>query len=114
MTSRTFAYSRHRRRRIVPLQDAFAVGPGEELERRPAGRRDAAGVPIDPATHAAGARPVEPRLPHEHDEYADTPAPPRQPIVQAQRDLASGQVDTDLRRKASEVFDHALRGRRAR
>jgi hypothetical protein len=128
MTSRTFAYSRHRRRRIVPPPapadaggDAAAgapgVGPGRparELERLPSGERDAAGRPTDPATHEAGARPPAPRLPHEHDEYADTPSPPRAPIVQAERDLASGKTDTDLRGVTREVFDRALRRERRR
>jgi hypothetical protein len=118
MTSRTFALSRHRRRRtasrvpLVPSQDDLALAQpaggdalGDELERAPAMTRDRAGRPVDPATHSAGARPPAPRLPHEHDEYADAPAPPRQPIIQAERDLAEGQVDTDLRGKAAEVFD---------
>jgi hypothetical protein len=129
MTSRTFAYSRHRRRRIVaPPAPADAGGdaaagaagddgtgrPAQALERVPSGERDAAGKPVDPATHEAGARPPAPRLPHEHDEYADTPSPPRAPIVQAERDLASGRTDTDLRGVTREVFDRALRRERRR
>ncbi len=128
MTSRTFAYSRHRRRRIVPPPAATNPGsngavppsgdaparPAGQLERFPSGERDAAGQPTDPATHEAGARPPAPRLPHEHDEYADTPSPPRSPIVQAERDLASGKTDTDLRGMAREVFDRAMRRERRR
>ena len=87
---------------------------GNELERLPSGERDAAGQPVDPATHSAGARPSALRLPHEHDEYADAPSAPRAPIVQAERDLASGKTDTDLRAAAREVFDRALRRERRR
>jgi hypothetical protein len=127
MTSRTFALSRHRRRRthaqppLVPSQDDVAMAQpaapdplGDELERAPGMQRDDAGRPLDPATHSAGARPPAPRLPHEHDEYADAPAAPRQPIIQAERDVASGQVDTDLRGKAAEVFDRTHDRRRRR
>jgi hypothetical protein len=126
MTSRTFALSRHRRRRthaqppLAPSQVDPAFAPpdaaealGDDLERDPATTRDDAGVPVDPATHSAGARPPAARLPHEHDEYADAPAAPRQPIIQAERDLAEGQVDTDLRGAAAGVFDRSV-GRRPR
>lgn len=125
MTSRTFALSRQRRRRthqrlpLVPASDALAFGQegdtaalGDEQERRPSMQRDEAGHPVDPATHEAGVRPAAPRLPHEHDQHADAPGAPRETMVQAQRDLASGKVDTDLRGKAAEVFDRAPRRRR--
>lgn len=123
MTSRTFALSRQRRRRtqarppLVPAQDMALAQPanahelGDEQERAPSMQRDEAGRPVDPATHEAGARPPAPRLPHEHDEYADRPGAPRAPIVQAERDLADGQVDTDLRGQAAQNFDR-VPGRR--
>ena len=124
MTSRTFPLSRQRRRRtaakpLVPVQDGLRhAAPAEvdalhatEQERRPARRRNAAGEPVDPATLEAGARPAAPRLPHEHDENADPPQPPRQPIIQAEHDLAEGQQDTDLRGKAREIIERATRRR---
>lgn len=54
------------------------------------------------------AKPVDttaaPRLPHEHDESADSQAsPPREVMQQAARDIESGQVDTDLRNGAGGV-----------
>jgi DNA-directed RNA polymerase subunit K/omega len=42
----------------------------------------------------------------------DPPSPPRKPIVQAERDLAEGKVDTDLRARAAEVFERAIARRR--
>ncbi|GIK86436.1 MAG: hypothetical protein BroJett026_19170 [Betaproteobacteria bacterium] len=116
MTSRTFALSRHRRRRTREPRASDAATPADgepfacALEHQAAGPRrdDAAPADVD----APGIRPDAPPLPHERDEHADTPAPPRAPIVQAQRDLAEGRVDTDLRRKASEVFERALTPRR--
>ena len=40
-----------------------------------------------------------PRLPHERDESGDSQStPPRKKMKQAHDDIASGQVDTDLRR----------------
>ncbi len=47
----------------------------------------------------ASPRPLsEPALPHERDERPDpAPVPPDPRIEQAARDLADGQVDTDLR-----------------
>ncbi|GAA4020880.1 hypothetical protein [Actimicrobium antarcticum] len=54
------------------------------------------------------AKPVDttatPRLPHEHDESADSQSsPPREVMQQAARDIESGQVDTDLRNGAGGV-----------
>jgi hypothetical protein len=126
MTSRTFPLSRQRRRRIepkrlLPVQDgqrnaapADEKTLGDESEREPAPARTPTGEPADPATHGAGARPSAPRLPHEHDENADPPLPPREPIIQAETDLVEGRQDTDLRGKAREVFDdaHSRRHRR--
>ena len=41
---------------------------------------------------------LRPRLPHEHDESADSQSsPPREVIKQAHDDVESGQEDTDLR-----------------
>ncbi len=116
MTSRTFALSRHRRRRTREPRVPEAATPADgepfagalEHDGPGAQGRDAAPADVD----APGMRPDAPPLPHEHDEHADAPAPPRAPIVQAQRDLAEGRVDTDLRRKASEVFERALTPRR--
>ena len=104
---------------MVPVEDGLRhAAPAEvdalhatEDERRPGRRRTAAGEPADPATLKAGARPSAPRLPHEHDENADPPQAPRQPIIQAERDLNEGRQDTDLRGKAREVFDRATRRR---
>lgn len=111
MTSRTFPLSRQRRRRIVPQGAGSPSGDAVALEREPAPTRTAAGVPADPATHSAGARPAAPRLPHEHDENADASQPPRESMIQAEADLAQGRQDTDLRGKAREVFDAAATGR---
>jgi hypothetical protein len=113
MTSRTFPLSRQRRRRIVnrplqPTQDgqgyaapADAQPLGNEVEREPADQRDAAGRPVDDATHEAGARPAAARLPHEHDEYADSPHEPRAVMQQAEADLDAGLQDTDCRNAAA-------------
>ena len=90
MTSRTFALSRQRRRHSMQRRTAGAIP-------------DNTGLPT-PA----------PRLPHERDEHVDPPAPPREPIVQAERDLAEGKVDTDLRARAAEVFERAILRRRQR
>jgi hypothetical protein len=44
-------------------------------------------------------------LPHERDEAPGQPPPEPDPhIVQAQKDLADGKVDTDLRANAHKVF----------
>jgi hypothetical protein len=119
MTSRTFPLSRQRRRRIankpplVPTEDGqvHATTPdehdlGHELEREPAPMRTDSGEPADVATHRAGARPPgAPRLPHEHDEYADPPSEPRPVITQAQKDVEAGLEDTDCRNNAAaQVF----------
>ena len=113
MTSRTFPLSRQRRRRInkpplVPAQDGQVLaepagGPslGQESEREPSTERNAAGEPRDLATRAAGARPSAPRLPHEHDEYADSPHAPRPVMRQAESDLEAGLEDTDCRGNAA-------------
>ena len=84
MTSRTFPLSRQRRRRMPP--NGTAEGP---------------------ETQSSGARPAEPRLPHEHDEQADPAQRPRDVMVQAADDLKEGQVDTDLRGKARETLKNA-------
>ena len=84
MTSRTFPLSRQRRRRMPPN------GTGE-----------------GPETPSSGARPTEPRLPHEHDQQADPAQRPREVMKQAATDLEEGQVDTDLRGKARETFKNA-------
>jgi hypothetical protein len=86
MPSRTFPLSRQRRRRTTLAGET--AGP------------------------SAGARPAGPRLPHEHDENADTPRAPTAPIIQAEADLAEGRQDTDLRGRAREVFDKANAKRR--
>ncbi|MCC7060911.1 MAG: hypothetical protein IT508_11845 [Burkholderiaceae bacterium] len=118
MTSRTFPLSRQRRRRInkpplVPTQDgqryaepATAGGElGDALERQPGRERDAAGQPLDEATHRAGARPAGPRLPHERDLNADKPQPPRPVMRQANEDIEAGLEDTDCRgNAAAQVF----------
>jgi len=88
MTSRTFPLSRQRRRRMPPNA-----------------------TPEGPETKSSGARPAEPRLPHEHDEQADAPQSPRGVIAQAASDLNEGQVDTDLRGKAREVIKNASSSR---
>lgn len=124
MTSRTYPLSRQRRRRIAPkvlrpVQDgqrhaapADEDDLGHEIEREPAPVRTPSGEPADPATHGAGARPPAPRLPHERDENADPPQPPREPIIQAEADLIEGRQDTDLRSKAREAFENATPRRR--
>ena len=84
MTSRTFPLSRQRRRRTLP--NATSEGP---------------------ETKSSGARPAEPRLPHEHDEQTDAQQAPRGVIEQAATDLHEGQVDTDLRGKARETIRNA-------
>lgn len=44
-----------------------------------------------------GAGQAEPRLPHEHDESADSQGGGPRPIMeQARRDIENGQQDTDL------------------
>lgn len=60
--------------------------------------------PTDPGPRQRGTgkprqRPLsDPALPHERDERPDgAPVPPDPRIEQAARDLAAGQVDTDLR-----------------
>jgi hypothetical protein len=122
--TRTFALSRQRRRRtnqhkpMMPMQDGSRYGApldegplGDELERAPGTRRTHNGYPADTATQGAGARPSAPRLPHEHDEHSDTPQPPRDPIIQAEQDLAEGQQDTDCRSEAGRVFEGQRRRR---
>ena len=90
MTSRTYPLSRQRRRRMPPT----AVS-SEGAESK-----------------SAGARPLAPRLPHEHDEHADRPQPPREVIRQAEADVVEGKVDTDLRGTVREAFDNATPTRR--
>ena len=46
----------------------------------------------------------EARLPHEMDESPGTPVAPQPQMRQAERDLAAGQQDTDLRSEALKVF----------
>lgn len=84
MTSRTFALSRQRRRRAGQPRTDGAI----------------------PAASGRGA--PAPRLPHERDQYVDPPAPPRRKLEQAERDVAEGKVDTDLRSGAAQVFEQAL------
>ena len=84
MPSRTFPLSRQRRRRTSSESPA----------------------------PSAGARPAGPRLPHEHDENADTPRAPTAPIIQAEADLREGQQDTDLRGSARETIEKANGSRR--
>jgi len=86
MPSRTFPLSRQRRRRMTT--EAESPAP------------------------SAGARPAGPRLPHEHDENADTPRAPTAPIIQAEADLAEGREDTDLRGRARELIEKASGKRR--
>jgi len=62
-----------------------------------------------PETRSSGARPTEPRLPHEHDQQADAAQRPREVMVQAASDLQEGQVDTDLRGEARETIKNASR-----
>jgi len=88
MTSRTFPLSRQRRRRMPP--NVTSEGP---------------------ETKSSGARPAEPRLPHEHDEQSDAQQSPRGVMVQAATDLEEGQVDTDLRGKARETIKNASSNR---
>ncbi|HVE51618.1 MAG TPA: hypothetical protein VNG69_18590 [Casimicrobiaceae bacterium] len=117
MTSRTFPLSRQRRRRIVnkpppvPFDDTLSQSPstddhelGDELEHR---SDDAS----DESTEQGGARPAAARLPHEHDEYTDPPAPTRDVIEQGHSDIASGQQDTDLRNRAAHIIDRNKPGR---
>ena len=53
-----------------------------------------------------------PRLPHERDEVADSSAPRKPAVVQAQRDVAAGLVDTDNYTRAREITQPPLAGRR--
>jgi hypothetical protein len=101
----------------IPVQEGLRYAApvdesdrSDELERQPQTGRTPSGLPTDTATHSAGARPSAPRLPHEHDEHSDTPQAPRDPIVQAEADLAEGLQDTDCRGEAGRVFE----GRRRR
>lgn len=73
------------------LEPAQCPGPGA-VGKPPL----APGDPVTgPVTGRQGLRPV---MPHERDESAgDTAAEPNPVIEQAARDLAAGQVDTDLR-----------------
>lgn len=53
-------------------------------------------APVDPK--------ATPRLPHERDESHDSQSSgPRADMQQAAKDIASGQVDTDLRNRAGGV-----------
>jgi hypothetical protein len=52
-------------------------------------------------------------LPHERDESTRRKAHPAEPVIeQAQRDVAQGQQDTDLRSNAAEIFDRRWTRRR--
>jgi hypothetical protein len=56
-----------------------------------------------------------PRLPHERDEVPDASAPRKAVIVQAQRDVAAGLVDTDNYTRVPKVTQPVpARRRRAR
>jgi len=55
---------------------------------------------------------ASPRLPHERDEVADSSAPRKPAVVQAQRDVAAGLVDTDKYTRAREITQPPLAGRR--
>lgn len=74
--------------------------PSTKRPRRPRPGPAAVGqpphAPGDPlATHTGDPRPV---MPHERDESAGATAAQPDPVIeQASRDLAQGQVDTDLR-----------------
>lgn len=78
MSSRTFALSRQRRRRVTSTEN----------DKR-----------------GSGATPAAPRLPHEHDENTDQPHAPRAEMVQAETDLKEGKRDTEARAQVREVFD---------
>jgi len=55
---------------------------------------------------------ASPRLPHERDEVADASAPRKPMVIQAQRDVAAGLVDTDNYTRAREITQPALSSRR--
>ncbi len=60
--------------------------------------------PLQVKTAAAVNPNATPRLPHEHDESNDSQTSgPRPDMQQAARDIAGGQVDTDLRNGAGGV-----------
>ena len=46
-------------------------------------------------------------LPHERDESAEAPGPPRQVVKQAAKDLSAGMVDTDNYTRAKAVSEGA-------
>jgi hypothetical protein len=54
----------------------------------------------------------EPRLPHEIDESPGTPVAPDPKMRQAERDLATGQQDTDRRSEALKLFRRGPTGHR--
>jgi hypothetical protein len=62
-------------------------------------------------THVAGAE-APYQLPHERDESTNLPGPKRPVIEQAERDLASGQVDTDNYTRARGVTKRSLTPRK--
>ena len=72
-------------------------------------------MPTKPAAKTKSRRPkvvASPRLPHERDEVADASAPRKPAVIQAQRDLAAGLVDTDDYTRAREITQPVLAGRR--
>jgi len=60
---------------------------------------------VDLDARTGATEQLDPRLPHERDESASgKPAHPRGIEKQAHDDLASGQVDTDLRNSTEEII----------
>lgn len=98
---------------VTPAADPLAVPPPAGPDDRP-GRAPPSGptrvgeaprTPGTPATSSGAGLP----LPHERDEAAGHVAPGPDPVIrQAGKDLAAGQVDTDMR--ATPGLDAERRG----
>jgi len=80
--------------------------------QRPSAREDIVGR-NDPDPKPGEAKKPAAPLPHERDESTRDHEHPVEPVVdQARRDLDDGKEDTDLRRRAGEMFDKRWTGRR--
>jgi hypothetical protein len=83
------------------------------MRRRPVPPQVAETLPQADVALRVQRRGASPKLPHERDESPSLKVPPDPAVAQGQRDLETGQQDTDAYKKASETFERS-RARRPR
>ena len=72
----------------------------------------AAAPAAEPTVVTTRTGPSRPKLPHERDESPELPAKRDAKMVQAEKDLAAGQQDTDRRGDARKTFARSEKQRR--